>query len=51
VDEYGHDESTLLRPPGQTALKLPSGRLAVPLVKLIEIQQKDTRMGRSEGTR
>lgn len=47
MDEYGHDESTLAPLVEGKVLRLPSGRLAVPMIQLIEIAQKDKRMGRS----
>ena len=51
-DEYGQYESNLIPLlPGTTrALRLPSGRPVLPMVKLIEISQRDTRMGRVRGT-
>lgn len=50
-DEYGQDESFLvpLLPFGQTSLHRPNGRPVVPMVKLIEICQGDTRMRLANG--
>ena len=50
MDEYGHDETSLLPviPETPSSMRLPSGRPVVPMVKLFELAGKDTRMGRSQ---
>ena len=54
MDEYGHDEGTLLPivaplvPSPTRDMRLPSGRPVLPMVKLFEIATKDTRMGRGQ---
>ena len=48
LDEYGQDESLIL-PVMPTPFRLPSGRLALTMVQLIERAGKDPRMGRTGG--